>query len=261
LLAFHHLPKLRAAQSHQEKETQIMQKLQTTMMLLTGLVAMVLAPSARADEWNQKTIFTFSGPVEIPGQILPAGTYMFRLADSPSHRHIVQIYNEDQSRLLGMFLAIPDYHLKPADKPIIKFHERTEGSPEAIKAWFYPGRNYGHEFVYPKKEAVALAKVNNTPVPAMPNELIADAVKPNATTDGPEFEALSLAIVVAERPRGIEVQLADAFQVTDSPDANPQTELPDELPTTASALPLVGLLGLLSLGSAAVLRRASARTK
>jgi hypothetical protein len=238
-----------------------MKKLQTTMMLLAGLIAMTLTPVAKADEWNQKTIFTFSGPVEIPGQILPAGTYVFKLADSASHRHIVQVYNKEQNHLFGMFLAIPDYRLKPADKPIVKFHERTEGSPEAIKAWFYPGRNYGHEFVYPKKEAIALARVNNTPVPAMPTELTPDTVKTDATTDGPEFEALSLAIVMAEKPSGIEVDLADVFQVTDSPAADPHTGLPDELPATGSALPLVGLFGLLSLGSAALLRRAGAKAK
>jgi hypothetical protein len=81
----------------------------------------VMMPQAKADEWNQKTVFTFSGPVEIPGQVLPAGTYVFKLADSMSDRNIVEVFNKDENHLYGIFLAIPDYHLKPADKPIITF--------------------------------------------------------------------------------------------------------------------------------------------
>src|SRR5271154_275632 len=102
-----------------------MSKLQTKMMLLVGLGVLALSPGARADEWNQKTVFTFSGPVEIPGQILPAGTYVFKLANSQSNRHIVQVFNKSENHIFGTFLAIPDYRLRPSDKPIIKFEERA----------------------------------------------------------------------------------------------------------------------------------------
>ncbi len=120
------------------------------LLLLAGVAVLgSLMPTAMADNWDQKTIFTFSGPVEIPGQVLPAGTYVFKLAGSSSDRNIVQVFNRDQNHLYGTFLAIPDYRLRPADKPIITFDERPAGSPEAVKAWFYPGQNYGHDFVYP----------------------------------------------------------------------------------------------------------------
>ena len=62
-----------------------------------SLVALAFLPSAKADEWNKKTVVTFNEPVEVPGvgaQILPAGTYVFKLLDSPSDRHIVQIFNQ-----------------------------------------------------------------------------------------------------------------------------------------------------------------------
>ena len=115
-----------------------MNKLQTKMMLLAGLGALLLLPGARADQWDQKTVFTFGGPVEIPGQILPAGTYVFKLHSSVSNRHIVQVFNKDENHIFGTFLAIPDYRLRPSSKPIIKFHERPAGSPDAVRAWFYP---------------------------------------------------------------------------------------------------------------------------
>src|SRR5271157_4767708 len=94
---------------------------------------------ANADERNQKTIFTFSGPVEIPGQVLDPGTYVFKLMDSPSDRNIVQVFNKDENHLYGTFLAVPDYRLKPAGKSIITFEERAADAPEAVRAWFYPG--------------------------------------------------------------------------------------------------------------------------
>ncbi len=230
-----------------------MSKLQAKVMLLVGLGAMAVLPGARADEWNQKTVITFSGPVEIPGQVLPAGTYVFKLANSSSNRHIVQVFNKDQNRIFGTFLAIPDYRLHPSDKTIIRFEERSGGSPQALKAWFYPGKHYGHEFVYPKTEALALAQANNTPVPSMPSELAPELTIPGTTLKGPEVVALNTAPLMAEEPTGQEVELAEAFALS--------PELPAELPATATSLPLVGLIGLLSLGTAAGLRLAAAKTK
>jgi hypothetical protein len=146
-----------------------MNKVKIMVVVSAGLLG-ALVPTARADEWNQKTIFTFSGPVEIPGQILSAGTYVFKLADSESDRNIVQVFNKNENHLYGTFLTIPDYRLKPAAKTIITFDERPSGSPEAVRAWFYPGENYGHDFVYPKTKAAALATANNQPVASMPDE-------------------------------------------------------------------------------------------
>jgi len=142
-------------------------KLQLAITLLAAAGAVVLAPPANADTWNEKTILTFSAPVETPGQTLPAGTYVFKLINSQSNRHIVQVMNQDENRAYGMFLAIPDYRAVPSDKTIVTFKERPAGSPPALKGWFYPAKNFGHEFVYPKAEAVKLAAANSTPVPSI----------------------------------------------------------------------------------------------
>lgn len=247
-----------------KKEIERMNRLTQKLIVWMGLTAAVLAPALKADSWHQKVVFTFSGPVEILGQVLPAGTYVFKLLDSSSNRHIVQVFNEDQSRIFGMFLAIPSYRLNPTDKPIIRFDERV-GDSQAIKAWFYPGQNYGHEFVYPKKEAVALAKANNEPVPAMPTELESDTRTSEAALNGPEIAALEIAVLVAEEPTGHEVEIAQAFPVRDlsaslRPVADTAEDLPEELPATASPFPLIGLGGLLALGIGGTLL-AAARAK
>jgi hypothetical protein len=239
-----------------------MSKMLTKIMFMaTAFGALALLPDANAAEWSQRTILTFSGPVEIPGQILPAGTYVFKLANSSSNRYIVQVFNKDENRIFGTFLAIPNYRLNSSDKTVVTFEERPAGSPPALKVWFYPGKLYGQEFVYPKAKAVALAKANNTPVPFMPAELTADTTKPALTLDSPEVEELEAAPVKAEEPDGQEVELAAVFGTPETVAFVPPASLPEELPTTASPLPLIGLLGLLSLGTAVTLRVASAKAK
>ncbi len=232
-----------------------MNKLRNFMLFL-GLGMLALLPAAKADEWNQRTVLTFSGPVEIPGQVLPEGTYVFKVVNSHSNRHIVQVFNKEENRVFGTFLAIPSYRLRPSDKTIIRFEERAAGEPQAIKAWFFPHKTYGHEFVYPKAEALALAKANNTPVPAMPAELAPNMTKPAVTMQSPEIMALLVVPLREEKPTGEEVELAQAVEP-----AAPPAELPKELPKTASSLPLVALIGLLSLGTAAALRFAAVKAK
>jgi hypothetical protein len=189
-----------------------MNKTRASVILLVGLGFLGgMVPRAAADESDQKTTFTFSGPVEIPGQVLQAGTYVFKLADSESDRDIVQVFNKDDNHLYGTFLAIPDQRLRPAGKPIITFDETPAGSPEAVKAWFYPGDDYGHEFVYPKSSAVRLAKANNTPVPSMPAELAANTTKTAATLKEPHVVAMRQAPLKAQKPTGEEVEISEVF--------------------------------------------------
>src|SRR5580704_9545782 len=189
-----------------------MNRMKTRVMLFVGLGLLGgIVQRAAADDFDQKTVFTFSGPVEIPGQVLSAGTYVFKLADSSSDRNIVQVFNKDESHLYGTFLAIPDYRLKPADKPIITFEERPIGTPEAVKAWFYPGQNYGHDFVYPKPKAVALAKSSGTPVPSMPEELTQNTTMPARTVEEPHVVAMKTAPLKAQTPAAVELEIAEVF--------------------------------------------------
>jgi hypothetical protein len=189
-----------------------MNKTRAKVMFLVGLGFLGwMIPRATADEWDQKTIFTFSGPVEVPGQVLQAGTYVFKLANSQSDRDVVQVFNKGETHLYGTFLAIPDQRLRPAGKPIITFEESAAGSPEAVKGWFYPGDEYGHQFVYPKTQALALAKANNTPVASMPAELAPNTKKPVVTMKEPHVVAMSQAHLKAQKPTGEEAEIAEVF--------------------------------------------------
>ena len=113
-----------------------------------GLLMMPMAGRAKADLWNQKTAVRLNQPVEIPGRVLGPGSYVFKLANLPSDRNVVQIFNHDQTRLLATEMTIPAYRLNPTGKTVITFEERAVNGPQAVHDWFYPGMQYGHQFVY-----------------------------------------------------------------------------------------------------------------
>jgi hypothetical protein len=125
--------------------------------LAVGLFVTLTAPRAQANDWDQLTYLTFSAPVEIPGVALPAGTYMFKLADTASDRQIVQVFSQDGLELYATFFTMPDQRLTPTDKPLVILDEMPAGAPEAVGAWFYPGNTIGHQFVYPKEQATRIA--------------------------------------------------------------------------------------------------------
>ena len=133
-----------------------------TVALSAALFSFVLAPKARAGEWNERTWLTFTEPVEVPGRVLPAGTYDFQLANSSSDRNIVLIFNKDQTRLYDIVMAQAAYRMHPTGKTVVTFSERPVGNPLAIHKWFYPGNNYGLRFVYPHSRVeMAMTKNKN----------------------------------------------------------------------------------------------------
>jgi hypothetical protein len=241
-----------------EKKQMSVLRTVTTTAFCVALMGAIFSPAAKADEWNRKTVMTFSAPVEIPGVhlkgwgVLPAGTYVFKILDSQSDRHIVQIFNADETQCYATILAIPNYRLRATGKTVVTFRERAAGEPEALRAWFYPGRNWGEEFVYPKAKAVELAKVSNMPVLFMAAEIPVEVAEPIKTADEPVVVQLKQAPIMAIQPTGEEVEVAQV--VTPPPAQELKTEptqlAAKELPRTASALPLIALLGLLALGGA-----------
>ncbi|MGA2859761.1 MAG: hypothetical protein ABSE40_23065 [Candidatus Sulfotelmatobacter sp.] len=212
------------------------------IVLCLAVLCVLVVPSATADDWNRKTVITFSGPVEVPGvgqHNLPAGTYVFKILDSQSDRHIVQIFNQDETQVLTTILAIPNYRLKTTNKTVITFRERPAGEPEALRAWFYPGHEWGDEFVYAKPRAIELAKETNTPVLATPIELAAAPI-----------EALKTAPIEAVAPTGDPVELAQVVEPPPVVATEPATApVAAALPKGASSLPLIALLGLLTIGA------------
>ena len=230
---------------------------------VTGLAACIgvaLLPSLQADEWDKKTIMTVNEPLEVPScctpdhtVVLQPGEYVMVLKDSLSDRHIVMIFDKDQKHLMTTTVAIPNYRLEPTGQTVFKYWEVPAGQPSALRAWFYPGDNFGQEFAYPKQTAAQIAAFAKAPVPA----IAADTTAP---------EDLKTAPLVDVDESGQTTELAQTMPMaatqTLAPAAAPVAEAqapepvmqpaPEALPHTASAMPLLGLAGLVSLALFAV---------
>jgi hypothetical protein len=233
---------------------------------LAGCIGLALLPSLQADTWNKKTTLTVNEPLEVPDcctpdhtVILQPGEYVMLLVDSLSDRHIVRIFDKDQKHVITTILAIPNYRLRPTGKTVFQYWEVPAGEPRALRAWFYPGDNFGQEFAYPKQKAAHIAAFVKTPVPAIVAETSAVeelktvplvAVDESGATT--EIVAAQPAPVVAAEPAAA----PNAERVVET-----ETPAPAEMPHTASAMPLVGLLGLVSLAIFAALGFRSSRRR
>jgi hypothetical protein len=206
-----------------------------------GLLGIAFAPGAAADQWDKKTVITVNEPIQVPNQVLPAGTYVIKLLDSPSDRHIVQIFNADQSHLFTTILAIPNYRLQPTGKTVVTFWETPPGQPKAMRAWFYPGDNFGQEFAYPKSAAVQIAAVSHQTVPTTEATQAAELPQAEVTQTQPEPQE------VAQNTPPPQPEAAPAPEPAPAP-------APQELPKTASPFPVFALAGVLSLGLFALVR-------
>src|SRR5271166_1921532 len=205
-------------------------------MASVGLLGVALSSSARADEWNKKTVMTVNEPIQVPNKVLPAGTYVIKLLDSPSDRHIVQIFNADETQIQTTILAIPNYRIQPTGKTVFSFWETPPGQPKALRAWFYPGDNFGQEFAYPKSAATQIAAVSHQTVPT--TEAVQPAELPQAEVTQTQPEPQQVAQNTPPPP-------APAVEPTPAPEPAP-APAPQELPKTASPYPLIGLAGIFS---------------
>ncbi len=233
-----------------------------TLALVLCLVCLVVlwSPSAKADQWDQKTTITFNKPVELPGISLGAGTYVFKMLDYLSDPDMVEVLSQDEQTVYGLFRTIPDYHVNITTHTSIIFEERAAGTPAAIKEWFFPDRHNGHEFVYPKPEALELAKAEQPVQPTAPPPDRSEqsrVVEPSEPAPAPEqtLPAAEEQLPLAS-PQGPETQQMPQVAETQQPE---QESMPNELPKTASPLPLMGLLGILLMAGAFGLRVYSGR--
>jgi hypothetical protein len=232
-----------------------------------AMLSTCLAPAAHADEWSKLTYFTFSAPVEMPGIVLPAGTYKFELADPDNSRRVVRVSDKEGGKVHGTFLSIPNQMLDPAAKPLVMFKEAPAGAPEAVKAWFYPGEATGYEFVYPHDQALKIAKSIHAPVLTAKGE-VTDTTQASDTTRIDENDRAASSATTTAAPPAPPATTAQVIQppatIAPQPQPTPRGTTITEpspvgtsgqtnsasrqsLPRTASLLPLMELLSGLSI--------------
>jgi hypothetical protein len=136
-------------------------KLQKTLPIIALMLAIaIMLPVVHADDWNQTTRFTFSQPVQIPGRVLPPGTYRFQVADSDD-RHLVQIFREDRT-IVATLYSIPRLRDGRSADAAITLANRGAAQPQAIVAWFFAGEKQGHELLYSRQENQEPARATQT---------------------------------------------------------------------------------------------------
>jgi hypothetical protein len=255
-------------------------------------VCLTAAP-ASAQPFDKRTLFTFSGPITLPGVTLPAGQYLFRVADPNSSGKVVQVLNADGTKPYGLFFTIPAERLEPASSPEVRFMETASGTPAAIRTWWYPGERRGYEFIFPKEQARRLATGASQPVlttdaqtttteqtntvelsrvgsSGQETDVSANtaptATPPTGTTQAGEIASSTLSIATPSIPLvgSAPVPTAIASAQTPSPEAastqsssaqsSSARAARTQLPRTASQLPLVAMVGTVTLLSAASLR-------
>jgi len=131
------------------------------LSMIAGFIiafALIFEMTAHADEDNQLTKISFSEAVQVPGKVLPAGTYQFVLASNTSNRNIVQIFNAEGTELYAIVQTIPTERGWETDGTSITLAQRPDGQPDALVTWFYPGADTGHEFLYSKQEEKELTQ-------------------------------------------------------------------------------------------------------
>lgn len=229
----------------------------TLAVLGLALAMGIVGSHALADVWDKKTVLTVDQPIQVQETYLEPGTYVFKLANSSSDRHIVQIFNRDQDHLINTILAIPNYRLQPSGDSRFTFYETPPGTARAMHAWFYPGDNYGQEFRYPKHLTQLAAMV--TPAPAPPPEPPPPVVTEPAAPQTPAPQPPPQAENKPQPPKEEEPAAIAQNNPPPKPERTPapeppKTEAPTELPKTATPYPLIGLGGLVTLAAYGLLR-------
>jgi hypothetical protein len=248
----------------------------------TVFVCLMAAPVC-AQPLDKRTLFTFSGPVTLPGVTLPGGQYLFRLADPNSGRKVVQVLNADGTKPYGLFFTLPVERVEPASTPEVRFMETASGTPAAIRTWWYPGERTGYEFIFPKDQARRLAMGTSQPVlttqaQTTTTEQTNTAELSRVASGGQETQVSASAAPTAAPPAGgtQEGQIASSSLSIGTPSIPAVGSAPaatqtaptqtastptgsaratrTQLPRTASELPLAAMAGTFALLAAVSVR-------
>lgn len=235
-------------------------------ILTVALAAGLAAPSAKADEWNKKTILTVNDTIQVQDTVLQPGQYVMRLLDSSSDRHVVQIFNDRENHVYATILATPKQRLEPTGDTQFTFWETPAGTARAMRAWYYPGDLIGQEFERPKHPYQIAMAVAPVPAPVAAVETAPETFSeaPVDTTPAPVAEQPTLQPTPDSDMDNAQPDQTPPTPTTDdqtpAPAPSPsdqQPAAPAQLPQTGSPYPMLGLAGavLLALGGLLRVRR------
>jgi len=220
----------------------------TLRFTLVSAFALLISMAAFAQSPEVSTL-PVTEPLLVGSTILQPGTYMIRVLPSRFDRNKVQITNADRSTVYATVLTVPHYFAPGEETPNTKFvfYPAEAGLPRALRTWFASNPSAsqgGHDIVYEETRAQQLAKLSNSRVVSY-----ADA------TTAEQLDIAELHVVTPEAT--VETYTAPPAPMISSsePVQTAANETP-EMPQTASKLPLLALLGFVSLAGAFAVRMA-----
>ena len=229
----------------------------TALAMVCGavLAGAVFTESARADEWNKKTVLTVNEPIQIRDTYLEPGQYVLKLYNSPSERHVVQIFNRDESRIINTVFAVPKQRYEVSGHTEFTFWETPAGKARALRSWFYPGDQIGQEFPYPKHlRDVAMLETSKT-TQTTTTEQAAAPPQPTVTEESRETQSVQTAENTPPPPvEQPPAQPAETPAAAPPPPPSDEANRAAELPKTASPYPLIGFAGLFLIGLSGLVR-------
>jgi hypothetical protein len=214
------------------------------------------ASTAQAQPADKRTFFTFSAPIALPGATLPAGRYIFRIVDTTSSRKVIQVLSDDGKKPFVMANTIPDQRRDAPKDATVAFYETPRGTPAALKTWWYPGETTGYQFIYPRAQAKEIAhntgkavlttKTDTTKTEETTTAALTRVDDTGKDTEGFKDESAPSTVFNRNTPAVTEpAQVAQNNQRDQFPAERSRTAR-NELPKTASTLPFIGLLGMIS---------------
>jgi LPXTG-motif cell wall-anchored protein len=248
-------------------EVQMLRAKLPGVVYAAATVALLVPAIASAQPANKRTLFTFTGPVDMPGVALPAGEYEFRLADPDTNRSVVQVRSRDGKKSYGLFLTHNAQRVNPARDAEVRFMEAGAAAPPAVRTWWYPGESIGYEFVYPKQQARRLAERTRQNILTTRNETTTTPARETTNDDLVRISPAGSETPVNEsqaentptgRAQSGQHGDDDAAATTPSPrstlaPAATVARARTQLPQTASDTPLVAMIGMLLLAAAAIM--------
>lgn len=219
----------------------------TFRILAIAVFALLIASPAALAQTPEVSTLPVDEPLDVGGTILQPGTYQIRVVPSLGDRNRVQVTSVDGTKIFATVLTVP-HDLEPTEDPpntTFVYFPAGEGQPRALRTWFAPGgaaMDAGHDIVYEESRAKQLARLANARVIAYPEDAeIAESTTLNVIAPDATIETYTMttpAPMTSAQP----AQVAEAQPV--------------EMPRTAGHVPVIALLGLLSLAAAATFRTA-----
>jgi hypothetical protein len=130
-------------------------------ILLSAIFSIIALPITAQAQDDHAVVMHFDKPIEIPGQVLPAGSYTFVVPENTGGA-VVQIFNGKRTRLIATVQAVGAQRVEASDRFEFTLGQGSQPTSQALVKWFEAGATSGYELLYPHREEQQLRASETT---------------------------------------------------------------------------------------------------